>query len=450
MINPIRLSGLMVCVLVLFDTLALPAAAQDTPETQAEIETLRERVSDLEADRMVLQSEIREVGGAATTEQGLINARVNKDQVDRQVTQLEGIVESYVRNVEEMEQMQRQVESDIDRRIEEANRGVGNTVKTKAMEFAGGKGLTYLLATETGPLLSIGIKIVDHAGRAVIEDINEDQLGEQVLVERRNLNKAMEVIVRLRNEGAGEIVRIRELEDLHRQFSANTDALAETRRQLDRLTGYAHRDANLERETDAAGDAEEERKTHGAGVTPCGPNRREKPFGVRAAQNKKSGSSDKRPEAKSQKAVAADDECRDITGFWTLTTTIRVHDREVSTPPVRTEITLAEGDGASDYEIFPASKAKAPSGPIMRCSIDGQNLACRRRVQPQACPPSKYVWEPLSLNVAADARSLTGEFSQTQTMDMNADPSGCTLIRFDGQGKMAYRFEPVEASRKAP
>jgi hypothetical protein len=107
------------------------------------------------------------------------------------------IVDMYAQSADEMEQMQRQAASDIDRRIEEANRGLAEKGKDKALEYAGTQGLNYVLAAETGPLLSIGIKVIDHGGRAIIADINEDQLGEQIRAERRHRVKAMEVVAKL-------------------------------------------------------------------------------------------------------------------------------------------------------------------------------------------------------------------------------------------------------------
>ena len=450
MAKPIRLSGLLACVLVPLVMHAMPAAAQVSPETQAEIDALRGRVAALEDNERTIQINIREVGGTLTTAQGITNANVSKDQYERQITQMQGVVEAYVKSAEEMEQLQRQAASDIDRRIEEANKGIGKKAEDKVLEYAGTQGLSYLLAAEAGPLLSIGIKVIDHAGRAVIADINEDQLGEQVLAERKNLVKALEVILRLTNESAAEIRRVRELENLQQQFNDNLAALAQDRQRLDQLTGNAHRDANLARETDAAGDEEEKRKAQGTGVRLCDPGQKHKPGGIRLSQKKTTSSKEKLLGEKAEKTVAEDDACLDITGFWTFTTTIQVDEHKVSTPPLRTEIALAENNGVPSYEFFPASKALAPTGPIMRCSLAGQNLTCQRRVQPQACPESKYVWEPMDLNVATGGSSITGEFVQTLTMDLNADPSGCTLMRFDGQGKLAYRYEPVEALQAAP
>jgi hypothetical protein len=204
--------------------------------------------------------------------------------------------------------------------------------------------------------------------------------------------------------------------------------------------------ANLERVTDATGDEEEKRKQRGFGVRLCDPRQKHRPSGIRLSQNKKADSGKEVSEEKADKTITKDDACMDITGFWTFTTSIQAYDRKVSTPPVRAEIAVAEDDDGSAYEFFPASKAKAPTGPIIKCSPDGQTLACQRRVQPQACPEEKYVWQPLDLAVTADGGSITGEFQQTMTPDINADASGCTLVPFDGQGTMTYTFVPADAS----
>jgi hypothetical protein len=439
------LSALRASLLAPLITLVSPAVAQVAQETQARIDALRRQVTELERREVEIQSRIAETGHADTAARGITLARATKEQAEHQIRQMRSIVDAYAQNVEDIEQLQRQAASDIDQRIEEANRGLANKAQDKALEYAGTQGLNYVLAAETGPLLSLGIKVIDHAGRMVVADINEDQLGEQVLAERSNLVKALEVIVMLSKQSSAETVRIRELESLQQQFRDNIDALAETRRRLDRLTGDAHGDANLARVTDAAGDEEEKRKQQGFGVRLCDPTQKHTPGGVRLSQNKKKGSTKEFPEDKAEKAAAEDDACLDITGFWTFTTSIQVHDRKVSTAPVRAEIAVAEGGDGSGYEFFAASKAQAPTGPIMKCSPAGQNLTCQRRVQPQACPEAKYVWQPLDLTVAADGSTITGEFQQTMTMDMSADPSGCTLTPFDGQGKMTYTFVPVEA-----
>ncbi len=445
-----RFPTLRVSLLAAVVMLALPAAAQVSPKRQAEIDALRERVTELQVQEMLIRTNIREVGGAATTARGITNARVSKDLAEEQIRRLDTAIGAYVKSTEEMEQLQRQAASDIDRHIEEANQGIGNKAKDKVMDYAGTQGLSYVLATETGPLFAIGIKVIDRAGRAVVSEINERQLGEQILAERRNLIKAVEIKLRLTYQSAAEIVRVRELQNLQEQFLENLDALAQARQRLDLLTTNARSAANIERVTDAAGDEEEKRKAQGAGVRLCDPGQKNRRVGIRQSQKKASSAKEKLPGEKTGKTAADDDACLDITGFWTFTTTIQVHDRKVSTAPVRAEIALADRGGATTFEIFPASKAQAPSGPIMRCSLDGQSLTCQRRVQPQACPESKYVWAPLNLNVSADGSAITGDFQQTMTMDMNTDPSGCTLVQFDGLGKLAYRFEPVEASQAMP
>jgi len=446
MATPFRSSTWQAGLLAPLVMFALPAVAQVTPETQARIDTLRQQVTDLERREVEIQSHIAAVGHADTASQGITLARATKADADRQHEQIQRIVDSYTQNMEDMEQMRRQVEDDIDRRIDEANRGIREKAKDKALVYAGTQGLSRLLATETGPLLDIGIKVIDNAGRSVVENINENQLREQIRTEQGNLLKAMEVIVMLSRQSSAETVRIQDLENLQRQFSENNDALATARQRLHRLTGEAHHDANLERVTDAAGDEAEKRKQQGFGVRLCDPSQKHRPGGVRLSQNKKTGSTKELPEDKTtEKTVAEGDACLDITGDWTFTTSIQVYDRKVATPPVRTEIAVADGDDEPGYEFFPASKAKAPAGPIMKCSVAGQNLACQRRVQPQACPEEKYVWQPLDLNVAADGSSITGEFQQTMTMDTIADPSGCTLTPFEGQGKMTYTFVPADA-----
>lgn len=424
--------------------LALPAVAQVAPETQARIEALRQQVTDLERREVQIQSRIAAVGHADTATQGITLARATKAQAELQRAQVQAIIDSYAQNVDDMEQMQRQVETDIDRRIEEANRGLAEKAKDKALVYAGTQGLSHLLAAETGPLLDIGIKVIDQAGRTVVAEINEDQLGEQIRTERANLIKAIEALTLLSRQSSAETVKIQQLEDLQRQFSANLGALAEARQRLDRLTGNAHGDANLERVTDAAGDEEEKRKQRGFGVRLCDPSQKHRPVGIRLSQNKKTGSTKELPGDKPEKIVAEGDACLDITGFWTFTTSIQAYDRKVSTPPVRAEIAVVEGSDGSGYEFFPSSKARAPTGSIMKCSAADLTLACHRRVQPQACAEEKYVWQPLDLAVAADGSSITGEFQQTMTPDIAADPSGCTLVPFEGQGKMTYTFVPAE------
>jgi len=433
------------CLVALAIMLASPLMAQDGQEKQAEIDALRARVAELRRHETEIQSRIAEVGGTDTTKQGIINANVNKRLADHQITQLHRVVDAYVSSVDEMEQMQRQVATDIDKRIEMANQSIGSTVKNEALDFAGGTGLEYLLATETGPLLSIGIKLIDKAGRAVIADINEDRLREMVLAERKHLNDVMEVIVRLQNESAGEIRRIHELQNLQGQFRENLDALATAQHQLDTLTGKAHREANLERETDAAGDAAELRKTRGMRIRLCDPRERHQPTGIHLSR-KSAGPSVKMSDEKTDKSVAEGEACVDITGFWSFTTTIQMGERKVSTPTVFVEIAPGDDAEVTTYEFFPANKNKVTNKamPVMRCSLNGHTLNCQRRAQPQVCPPDKYVWESMDMNIAEDVSSITGEFQQTQTFDMNADPSGCTLTHFAGLGKLAYRFEPAD------
>ncbi|MEO8160084.1 MAG: hypothetical protein ABI588_01590 [Arenimonas sp.] len=236
---------------------------------------------------------------------------------------------------------------------------------------------------------------------------------------------------------------------MQKQFRANNDALATARARLAELNGHAHAHANLQRETDSAGDAEQVRK-QSPGVRLCDPAQRHQPVGVRQAQHASTAATNKGKQAplKDGEIAAAGAACADIIGPWTVQQTVQLYGKKAPGPQQRVEIASAHfpaKDGEPPhYEVFGPTKASAPNGPLLRCTRTGYQLSCQRRVQQQACPAAKYVWASLELTIAPDLRSISGELRQTWLMDPRSDSSGCTLVQGEGQGTIGFRFVPAK------
>lgn len=430
-------------------TCIAPALAHDVSR---EVAALQERVEDLQANELVLQSQIRQVGGSATTSAGIAGAewRIRHDQ--KQITELQSVAALYGRSVEEMREITRQYQNSPVFTVSDVAQEGGEQAAEKAAKAAleaGGR----RVATRALGIASIVGDVVEHGGKLVIRAVDSHRLRQEALAEHIHLNEVLGTIVQFQREIAADYARIRQLRDLQQQFSTNNDALASANLRLRSLTGHAHDDADTRRVTDAAGDEALARQGQRSSIRLCDPSQKHRPVGIRPAQKASrtatAAGKEKLPTIKTEEPVAEGDACRDITGLWTLQQSIQVHGKNAPMgPPLRAEIVRADGDATDAatprYEVFGPSKAAARNGPLMRCTRTGHALACQRRVQQQACPAGKYVWAPLQLTVATDVSSISGELRQSYLMDPRNDPSGCTVVAGEGQGTIGFRLVPAK------
>lgn len=430
-------------------TCITPALAHDVSR---EVAALQERVEVLQANELVLQSDIRQVGGSVTATAGIAGAewRIRHDQ--RQIAELQEVAALYGRSVEEMREITRQFQNSPVFTVSDAAQEGGEQAAEKAAKAAleaGGR----RVATRALGIASIVGDVVEHGGKLVIRAVDSHRLRQQALAEQVHLNEVLGTIVQFQREIAADHVRIRRLRDLQQQISANTDALASANVRLRSLTGHAHNDADTRRVTDGAGDAALVREGQRSSIRLCDPSQKHRPVGIRPAQKASrtatATAKEKLPATKTDKPIAEGAACRDITGPWTLQQSIQVHGKNAPMgPPLRAEIVRADSDAADAatprYEVFGPNKATATNGPLMRCTRTGHALACQRRVQQQACPAGKYVWAPLALTIAMDVSSISGALRQTHLMDPRNDPSGCTVVASEGQGTIGFRFVPAK------
>lgn len=426
-----------------------PALAQTAAETNSETVALEVRASELQAREKELQSQIREVGGVATSAEGIRNAQSRKGNLETYIWRLNNVAEAYGQNRVDLEQLRQQVASEPIKTL--ADRDDGSPANSTGKKVAKGIQLgAEFLSGESLGLAPIVGHFVDLGGRYIIRDLNEDLIKQLIESQRVPFVNLLREIRDLDERRMAEVRTVARLQNLQNQMNDNLNELALANRQLASLTGHAHDEANLQRVTDAAGDEEEKRKQQHISVRLCDPREKPRSFGVRLAQKaagapEKAGE-EKLPVAKSGAGVAVGEACRDIIGFWTVQQTIQVFGKKAGGPKLRAEIVRADAGAdtgaVTAYEVFFPDKAKAPSGPIMRCELDGYRLACQRRVQPHVCPPAKYVWAPLDMTIATDVSSISGQLLQTWLMD--SDPSGCTLVNGQGQATLGFRFVPAE------
>jgi len=387
-------------LLGLAGALLLPAAAPARAhDVSGEISALEEHIKDLQVNEMVLRSDIRETGGSATAHIGIAGAeaRIRHDQM--QIQTLEGILPLYGQSVEEMRELARQYRADSMPSISDVAEEGAEQIRDKGIE----KGLVKVGAQFAGKTFGVvGLvgDIVEIGGKMVFRIQDASRLRQEATAQQLQLNKVLEAITQFQREIQREHQRIAQLRGLEEQFHVNLDDLATSKARLQEL--QAHRHADTTRVTDAAGDA----------------------------------------------ALAAES----LVGRWTMQQMVQVHGKSAPMgPPTRVEIARGTASTARDapprYEVFGPDKATARNGPLMRCTRDGYQLNCQRRVQQQACPPGKYVWAPLQLTMAADASTLTGEMRQTWLMDPRSDPSGCTMVAGEGMGTIGFRFVPDTSTR---
>jgi hypothetical protein len=420
------------------------AMAQVTAQTEAEISELRERIRELEIQEMLLQSEIEETGGRPTSQEGIDYAQWRKEALDRQIDDLQRMAEVYAASRADLEALRQRVATEPIKTMADRADGSGNTagrVTAKVIE----KGVEAATGTSLAGVSAIGT-LADYGGRLIVRNWNASDIEDLVRSQRLpliDLLRDTATLLHARNEEMRLVARLEGLQERYREIQSE---LAPTRHRLNMLTGNAHEEANLQRETDPAGDAEEERKTHGAGVTLCNPSQKPKPFGVRLAGNKSSVGK-KATAQKDEEAAADGDSCRDIIGFWSLTETHTHYlGHSVRLPTSRAEIAAAETGVSNSYEIFHHSKSASAGVPFLRCLLSGHELNCQRREQPHKCPPSKHIWTDIKMNIAADVSAITGEFALLYTF-ADGDPTYCALELSGTESSGHYQFVPIEAAQ---
>ena len=390
--------------------------------SEARIADLDARIEELEINEIILQSKISEVGNAANITTALRNVRADIHQDEVLIANLEPAIAAYRVSIAELQEMQRQLDdapiiTPLDLTKEGAERRAEAALE-RALEAGGKKiaGRTLGIASWIGDF-------VEYVGKGIIIDNNADRMGEQVLFEMHKLVEALDKLVELETHRSEAIRRLHALEDLQRQARANFAELATLRAERAAL-----------------------RSSASPARAPCKPGTAARGTGKAAAVDAKTD-----PKTDTEKDLPpdslADDACRDLTGRWTLATSITLMGRRVDQPPVKAEI-LREGDAeASLYLAFAVGTERA-ADPFLRCrpAPSGATLDCERRVQPQTCPADLYVWEPVTLTLSGEPPILQGSFVQTMTMDILADPTGCTVIPFDGAGQIEVTLsqDPAE------
>ncbi len=412
---------------LVFAALAL-AAAGSPPRadtfTDTRIAVIEERIEEIQISDELLRTETDELAHTRNITTALRNTRADVHQDGVLIDKLEPAIAAYRVSIAELEEMHRQLEDadaitplDLTKEAAEARAEAA----LKAALEAGG----MRVASKTLGIAGWVGDFVEYVGKGIINRMNEDQMGEQVLFEMQKLVQALDRLVELETHRAEMIRTLHRLEELQRQSWANFTELATLRQELARLRGLGS-----------------------GGKKPCKP-------AARAADKAAPATSKTTPPKTEAEAAAEDETCADLTGVWTYQTSITLFGHTAAQPPMKAEFmraSKANGDtngetGLPGYEVFALGTARA-ADPFLRCDASGADaaLSCERRVQPQTCPADLYVWKPVSLTLSEDQSTLHGSFAQTMTMDVAADPTGCTLVPFDGAGQIDLTFtrDPAE------
>lgn len=399
-------------------TLFLCAAAAFSPCTFAydEVALVQQRIDRLEADRATINAQIYEIAPRKTASAAISAVSHDRDEISRKIDSLDAAVRQLQALREDLvysriRRDERNIYTREDGR-EEAAVHVGETIaliglSEAAKKYAGGFG-TAAFAFETYYRYSWKLE-------------NLEQLDELIATNDRNLGELRDLRLKLQIARGVELQKIARLEELRRRSLEVNAGLAEARAQLARLRPPPPTPP-------VATQPAPPPKPRGGGVRLCDPSQAHRPTGVRPA--------------------AIGDACRDIVGLWTLQESFQVQGRSAPMGgPRRAEIVIAAGttdrNAPPRYELYGPDRASARNGPLMRCTRDGYQLSCQRRVQQQACPPAKYQWAPLTLTIATDASAIAGELRQVWVMDARNDPSGCTVVE-GGMGVVAVRLVPAK------
>lgn len=163
----------MTKILVLLLALAwlAPVHAQAPCDPPTDIAALREQVKDLEANEMVLQSRIREVGGSATTAAGIAGAQWRIDRNIQNLANLRSVVPVYQESIEFKQDLTRQLDAQSLWSLQDiAENRAQKVVEDKAKEVLLASGRR--VAVRTLGVATILGDVVEHGGKWVVRNVD--------------------------------------------------------------------------------------------------------------------------------------------------------------------------------------------------------------------------------------------------------------------------------------
>lgn len=228
--------------------LAATPALGDTPD----VEAMRSRSADLEAELLQISAETEELGGGKTIERSESNLRGQRIDLDRQAERLDELIEKAGGTKAELEAEKKALEEQWVFEKSDA--------ATESAEKVGEIALTQVLTKTGSKVLGAGglvVDFVDYGGRKYLKSVDIDNLEEAIEAQRLTLTDAYKLRITASaaiNENIRRQARLRELKA--RRYEIMSE-LAPLNQRIRLATEPARGGARLNRTGDAAGDARE-------------------------------------------------------------------------------------------------------------------------------------------------------------------------------------------------
>lgn len=412
--------------LIIWLCVSCAAAWADSPREQE----LRGRIADLEAQNLINQSRIEELGGGATSRESVNNLRSAIDVLEDKANRLERVAQTFARNDAELKALRDQVASGEPITLEDVGKGVA-----KKAAIAGVKKILERAALKTaekaaGPAGWIGTAL-EFGGKYAISKLDAAKIEQMVREEHARMIDLLRLVSALRRERNAMAEKRAEVERLGREQTLNIEDVAKARAELDLLTGKATDQANLERNTDAEGDEQLRREALKDAARLCDPSTRKKAAGVRPT------APTGQPQAASELAIPEQHgDCRMVEGNWLLKW-------QKSGQQIPFEITYT---GPSEPGPgVPASYALKPiRGWPVRCTAQGYELNCETGLpQPPTCPGAK--WPPWQkrwdMTVPAEGLEISGVWEPT--LIIVGPGTSCHVEPSPYKNEMAFTMTPL-------
>lgn len=214
----------------------------------------------LELEFEDIQTESRELGGSPAPRVAINNVGTRIIKLTDQIERLEETARQLGASAKDLEEFSEEVGNAT------TPRDAGDDRAKRAVE----RGLRRACGTTARRALgwiSLAGDVVEIGGELIIRELNENAIRELVRQERLKLRDLRDLLDLLRCQRAGERAKLKRLRELHQREEAIFPHIA----RAGMTSRGARANADLERETDAAGDAEELRRRNENGVSLADP-----------------------------------------------------------------------------------------------------------------------------------------------------------------------------------
>lgn len=203
-------------LLALFAGTAIALAATPVLADTPDVEAMRSRSADLEAELLQISAETEELGGGKTIEQSQTNLRGQRIDLDRQAERLDELIEKSGGTKAELEAQKKALEEQWIFEKTDAATESGE----KVAEIA----LGQVLSKTGGKVLGAGgfiVDVVDYGGRKYLKSVDIDNLEEAIKAQQMTLADAYKLRIAASaaiNENIRRQARLRELKDRRYQI----------------------------------------------------------------------------------------------------------------------------------------------------------------------------------------------------------------------------------------